>query len=187
MRTSSAWDKTPMDPSHAQGCVDVSEPLGTYCRWHNNFLICYIIIYINVNFIYIGLHHHLDWISIIQPSMHFAATFVISNICIFYVGTGDCGISATWKRIANHVHQYNPWNGLHIAKIPQSPVTSPIPRVLIGERDCPYMVCYTLSRCKDSAISCKLSLCMSVSNTKKLELARHARAIWEAPSLDSIL
>ena len=29
----------------------------------------------------------------------------------------------------------------------------PIPRVLIGERDCPYMVRYTLSRCKDSAIS----------------------------------
>ena len=72
-----------MDPSHAQGCVDVSEPLGTYCRWHNNFLICYIIIYINVNFIYIGLHHHLDQISIIHPSMHFGSTFFISNIRMY--------------------------------------------------------------------------------------------------------
>ena len=31
---------------------------------------------------------------------------------------------------------------------------NPFQRVLIGERDHPYMVRYTLSRCKDFAISC---------------------------------
>ena len=78
--------------------------------------------------------------------------------------TGDCGgIFPTWKRIANHIREVtftnqNPWNGLHVAKIPQSPVTSPIPRVLIGGHDPP--LCFTC--CKDSAISCThlLNSCM---------------------------
>ena len=69
--------------------------------------------------------------------------------------TGDCRIFATWKRIANHIRavpftNQNPWNGLHVAKIPQSPVTSPIPKVLIGGHDPP--LCFTC--CKDSTISC---------------------------------
>ena len=42
----------------------------------------------------------------------------------------------------SHVHQS------HVAKIPQSPVTSPIPRVLIGGRDPP--LCFIC--CKDSTI-----------------------------------
>ena len=60
------------------------------------------------------------------------------------------------KRIANHIRavtftNQNPWNGLHIAKIPKSPVTSPMPRVLTGGCDPP--LCFTC--CKDSAISYK--------------------------------
>ena len=77
---------------------------------------------------------------------------VIIPVCSF---TGDCGIFVTWKRIANHIRavtftNQNPWNGLHVSMIPQSPVMSPIPRVLIGGRDPP--LCFTC--CKDSAISC---------------------------------
>ena len=76
---------------------------------------------------------------------------------VLYLHTGDCRIFATWKRIANHRRavtftNQNPWNGLHIAKIPQSPVMSPIPRVLIGGRDPPLSLCFTC--CKYSAISC---------------------------------
>ena len=61
--------------------------------------------------------------------------------------TGDCSTFATLKCIVNHIRvvtftNQNPWNGLHAAKILQSPVTSPIPRVLIGGRDPP--VCFYL-------------------------------------------
>ena len=56
----------------------------------------------------------------------------------------------------------NPWNGLHVAKILQSPVTSPIPRVLIGGRDPP--LCFTC--CKDSAISCMTFCAKSKSSTR---------------------
>ena len=55
-----------------------------------------------------------------------------------------------------------PWNGLHVAKILQSPVTSPIPRVLIGGCDPP--LCFTC--CKDSAISCMTFCAKSKSSTR---------------------
>ena len=77
--------------------------------------------------------------------------------------TGDCGTFATLKCIVNHIRvvtftNQNPWNGLHVAKFPQSPETSPIPRVLIGGCDPP--LCFTC--CKDFTISC--TFCTHILN-----------------------
>ena len=55
-----------------------------------------------------------------------------------------CNVKANHRRAVTFTNQ-NPWNGLYVAKIPQSPVTSPIPRVLTGGRDPP--LCFTC--CKD--------------------------------------
>ena len=34
LQTSTAWHWSPTGPSHTQGCVEVSESLGTQCWWH---------------------------------------------------------------------------------------------------------------------------------------------------------
>ena len=36
MRASSAWQKTPMNPSHVPWHAEVSEPLGNQLWWHSN-------------------------------------------------------------------------------------------------------------------------------------------------------
>ena len=35
VRTSSAWHRTPTDPSHTRGCMEISEPRGIQRWWHS--------------------------------------------------------------------------------------------------------------------------------------------------------
>ena len=55
----------------------------------------------------------------------------------------------------------NTWNGLQVAKILLLPVTSPIPRVLIGGHDPPL----SFTCCKDSTISCRFVICKTHTHT----------------------
>ena len=112
---------------------------------------------------------HSAWLSLYTLHTH---RFVI--LCTHaHIFTGDCGIFAMWKHIAYHIRMVtftnqNTWNGLQVAKILLSPVTSPIPRVLIGGHNPPL----SFTCCKDSTISCRFVICKTLTHTVNVKISR---------------